>query len=218
DTCCIDKTSSAELSEAINSMYKWHQAARRCYVFLFDIAIPESLPSCKWFTRGWTLQELVAPMDVAFFDREWRYLGSRFELADDLANITGIPKTVLNRTTPSFNHSVAQKMSWAAKRVTTREEDIAYCLFGIFEVNLPFLYGEGAERAFIRLQEQIMKESNDMTLFAWQSEHSDCFRGILARSPREFAQAGAVTSILHPSQNPEFTVTNKGLRIETSIA
>ncbi|KAF2256584.1 HET-domain-containing protein, partial [Trematosphaeria pertusa] len=235
DSCCIDKSSSAELSEAINSMFKWYGAARRCYAYLSDFDFDELrgddqpiaaslnakrvLSKCRWFYRGWTLQELLAPRDVWFFDCHWRYFGSRLQISSILSEITTIPEPVFKTTMSRrySEYSIAQRMSWAAGRQTTREEDIAYCLFGIFHVNLPLLYGEGGERAFIRLQEEIMKESNDLTLFAWSSEGEQCCRGLLARSPREFASAGDIHSKTDVNKNPEFTLTNKGLRIETSI-
>ncbi|KAF6841661.1 het domain-containing protein [Colletotrichum plurivorum] len=171
DTCCIDKTSSAELSEAINSMYRWYSAAEWCFDFLSDVAHCEpidDIPSksgfeqSRWFTRGWTLQELLAPVDVSFLDRDWRYMGSRWFNAQQISRITGIPADVLSSPEEARNKSVAQRMSWASRRETSRSEDVAYCLLGLFDINMPLLYGEGA-RAFIRLQQEIAREHSDQS-------------------------------------------------------
>jgi hypothetical protein len=118
-----------------------------------------SFPESKWFTRGWTLQELIAPSKVIFYSREWKYLGTKSELARELTDITGIDGRVLKGDHPSVC-SIADRMSWVSKRGTTREEDIAYSLLGIFNINMPLLYGKRG-KAFIRLQEEIMKASDD---------------------------------------------------------
>ena len=169
DTCCIDKTSSAELSEAINSMFDWYQKSAICYAYLSDAksvqphesedVLVEKLGSCRWFTRGWTLQELIAPSNMLFFGNDWEMIGTKERLSGVLTRITGIDKVILEGGNVN-EISVAKRMSWASKRVTTRTEDIAYCLLGIFDVNLPLLYGEG-RKAFTRLQEEIMKSSDD---------------------------------------------------------
>ncbi|TWU70972.1 hypothetical protein ED733_001703 [Metarhizium rileyi] len=222
DTCCIDKSSSAELTEAINSMFNWYRSSGRCYAYLCDFDSRETTSNfsrCRWFTRGWTLQELVAPSDIRFYDMNWEYFGSKSELWAALSAITGIDRPILDGTSPLFMISTAKKMSWAAYRQTSRVEDVAYCLLGIFGISMPLVYGEGA-RAFARLQEEIMKESNDLTLFAWQAELGDSasYRGVLARSPREFANAGDVISSTSNKSNAEFAMTNKGLRIQSALS
>jgi hypothetical protein len=164
DTCCIDKTSSAELSEAINSMFKWYQAAGICYVYLEDVDVGANIVNpdvsrCRWFSRGWTLQELVAPANVVFYDYKWSYIGNKRDgggFQVQLSRTTGIDARVLSGAVDLEDLSVACRMSWAASRTTSRPEDIAYCLIGIFQVNMPLLYGEGS-RAFIRLQEEILR-------------------------------------------------------------
>lgn len=170
--CCIDKTSSAELSEAINSMFRWYQNAQACYAYLADVSSdsgpsqePSEFSKSRWFTRGWTLQELIAPSNVVFYSRDWHILGTKDQLADLLERITRIDCETLRGQDLQFV-SVSKKMSWAAHRKTSRVEDIAYSLLGIFDVNMPLLYGEG-KKAFLRLQEEILKVSNDQTLFAW---------------------------------------------------
>ncbi|KAF2730040.1 HET-domain-containing protein, partial [Polyplosphaeria fusca] len=165
DTCCIDKTSTAELSEAINSMFRWYRMATTCYAYLSDVGSLRDLPHSRWFRRGWTLQELVAPRKIHFYGANWVLLGSKATLCAQLSISSGIEELVLR--SGQFEHvSIARKMSWAARRQTTRVEDQAYCLLGIFDVNMPLLYGEG-KKAFTRLQEEIMKTSDDQSLFAW---------------------------------------------------
>ena len=173
DSCCIDKTSSAELSEAINSMYRWYGRAAVCYAFLADVshddvahATGSQFRRSKWFTRGWTLQELIAPRNVVFLSQTWQVLGSKSNLALLLEEITGIEHAVLTHDKHLSTISVAARMSWASRRTTTRLEDEAYSLLGIFDINMPTLYGEG-RRAFMRLQEEILKYIPDQSLFAW---------------------------------------------------
>ncbi|KAH6697092.1 heterokaryon incompatibility protein-domain-containing protein [Plectosphaerella plurivora] len=172
DSCCIDKASSAELSEAINSMFPWYRAAVCCYALLEDYhhetLVPSALSRCRWFTRGWTLQELLAPSTVTFHAASGTCIGTRESLCRHIADITRIDADILTGELPLGAASVAKRMSWAANRQTTRLEDTAYCLLGIFDVNMPMLYGEGA-RAFVRLQEEIMKTTDDESLFACTS-------------------------------------------------
>jgi hypothetical protein len=168
-SCCIDKTSSAELSEAINSMFRWYSRSKVCYAYLTDVSydgFDDSLPKSRWFTRGWTLQELLAPSSVVFYSAEWTRIGDSEVLISVLRNVTRIDEGILSRTKSLDWVSVAEKMSWAATRETTRVEDMAYCLLGIFDINMPLLYGEGG-RAFQRLQEEILRNSQDQSLFAW---------------------------------------------------
>ncbi|OSD04051.1 HET-domain-containing protein [Trametes coccinea BRFM310] len=167
DTCCIDKTSSAELSEAINSMYLWYSEAVVCIVFLEDVDASQDprnphsqFRRSRWWRRGWTLQELIAPRAVLFVSRDWEPLGTKRSLADIIEQITGIDRSVLANDRPLNTISVARRMSWAAGRETTRLEDEAYSLMGLFDIHMPTLYGEG-RRAFIRLQEEILRRIPD---------------------------------------------------------
>lgn len=223
DTCCIDKTNSAELTEAINSMYQWYASSVVCYAYLSDLAlhgsaeVPDTrtLEGCRWFTRGWTLQELIAPSRVVFFDAVWRPCGTKVDLGRELSTITKIDYEVLLNPSILSTIPCARKMSWAASRQTTRVEDIAYSLLGIFGVNMPMLYGE-AEGAFIRLQEEIIKQSADMTLFAWQAttkSESQRYHGILAKGPEVFATAVDIEYLQDPRYNHEFSVTNRGVKL-----
>lgn len=217
DTCCIDKSSSAELSEAINSMFFWYKQATTCYAYLSDIFLdvnPTTLSKSKWFTRGWTLQELLAPKDVHFYSAEWQYLGNKTSLQIELQQITKIPSEALEGR-PLEQFSIAERMSWAANRVTTRIEDIAYCLLGIFDVNMALLYGE-REKAFFRLQQEIIQGSNDQSLFAWTDPllSADSETGILARSPKQFEHSSDIVSLGVWTMHDSFTFTHNGLGIE----
>jgi hypothetical protein len=170
DTCCIDKSNSNELVEAINSMFCWYRNAVKCYVYLSDVSRPlfdtddESHPQpwesafrkSKWFTRGWTLQELIAPASVEFFSKDWENLGNKASLEQHICEITGIPVRAL-RGSPLSDFSIAERMSWVETRETTRREDKAYSLLGIFDVHIPLIYGEGRDKALKRLREEIDK-------------------------------------------------------------
>lgn len=163
DTCCIDKASSAELEESINSMFRWYRDAAECYVYLADVSassVPSadaksiSFESSRWFTRGWTLQELVAPASVQFFSEDGVYLADKKSLEQSIHDAADIPLDALRgRLLSEF--SIAERMKWMEKRSTTREEDLAYSMLGIFGVCMPLIYGEGKEEAFRRLREAI---------------------------------------------------------------
>ncbi|KAI1813573.1 heterokaryon incompatibility protein-domain-containing protein [Poronia punctata] len=246
DTCCIDKSSSDELSEAINSMFKWYANASVCFAYLSDLPTKEqirkelSVPAsdadsdaanpdwhrdldspinkrwcqyfrrCRWFTRGWTLQELIAPRVLEFYDCQWNTAGSKLALRELIHDITHITLRVLEDGTRLSSTPVAVRMSWAADRDTTRAEDMAYCLVGIFDLNMPFLYGEG-DKAFIRLQEEICKQSADLTLFAWVSQARypqsprEQYRGMFAKHVSEFKYCNSIyhgISFLHALRHP----------------
>ena len=252
DTCCIDKLSSAELSEAINSMFRWFEGSEVCYTYLNDVTTGgqdqdlwvEEFKRSEWFTRGWTLQELIAPYRMDFYDAEWSKIGSREYLGSMIESVTGVEREDCNSTDEKsvqhgghyFTRSVAQRMCWASTRITTRAEDVAYCLMGIFDVNMPLLYGEGGRKAFYRLQIEIMAQSDDETLFAWnppsdQAEESPfscqhweecegsriCTRwhksGMLARSVQQFRGC----ELIVPQQRKfkirrrPYSMSNKGL-------
>lgn len=161
DTCCIDKSNNTELSEAINSMYRWYQNAAKCYVYLSDVEQDtldgdgeSAFKQSRWFTRGWTLQELLAPKSVEFFSSVGRRLGDKNSLRHIIHGITGVPVEALHGSRLS-EYTVAERLSWAERRQTTRVEDSAYCLLGIFGCYLPLIYGEGRERALERLKREI---------------------------------------------------------------
>ncbi|KGQ07306.1 Vegetative incompatibility protein HET-E-1 [Beauveria bassiana D1-5] len=224
DTCCIDKTSSAELNEAINSMYAWYRDAALCYAFLSDVPATVSdddagaFDRSAWFTRGWTLQELLAPAHVVFYDSAWQPLGSRDEapLTERIAAVTRIDAAVLRGDVALTDRSVAQRMAWAADRTTTRLEDRAYSLLGLFGVNMPMLYGEGGARAFRRLQEEIMKVSDDQSLFAWSVsvDEEQGLTGLLAHSPADFAGCADLVEPRQRWNHQPYSMTNRGLSLE----
>ncbi|KAL7925178.1 ankyrin repeat-containing domain protein [Trichoderma austrokoningii] len=212
DTCCIDKTSSAELSEAINSMFNWYQQAERCYAHLADVPSKLTFQESEWFTRGWTLQELLAPSDIHFVDDTWQCIGTKTTRQQDISDCTGIPVNILCGDDDLDTASVAQRMSWASKRKTQRLEDRAYCLMGIFGIYMPLIYGEG-EQAFLRLQEEIMKISHDDSLFAWKS--SDSRGGLLATSPEAFEDSGDIIQFnLFNDHNAAFTINSRGIHLK----
>jgi hypothetical protein len=172
DTCCIDKANNTELSEAINSMFRWYRGATKCYVYMPDVSKNDSgndrsaaskweseFLKSEWFTRGWTLQELIAPKSVYFFSREGEQLGDKKSLEQQIYEATGIPPKALQGEDLS-QFSVEERMSWATKRKTTIEEDVAYCLLGVFGVYMPLIYGEGKQSALARLQREIQMLSN----------------------------------------------------------
>lgn len=227
DTCCIDKSSSAELTESINSMFAWYRQAARCYVFLSDFLpgseehIEQHLPKCRWWTRGWTLQELIAPVELQFYDSGWVLVGTKRGLLRIVAEITKIPQDVLLNGTDSVlsKFSIAARMAWAAYRETTRPEDEAYCLLGLFNVNMPLIYGEG-RKAFRRLQEEIVKSSDDLTILGCDSSSACGFTveeaaasrySLFALCSAQFRGCENVSQHAYRFQT-DFTVTNRGLR------
>lgn len=258
DTTCIDKRSSSELSEAINSMFAWYRGAKVCLAYLADVELGEtadrqpkewelaiSQPNwhpgkrftkirdqfnkSRWFTRGWTLQELLAPRVVLFLSKDWQYIATRSHLRREISELTNIPDEALISFRPE-SYTVASTMSWASGRSTTRVEDMAYCLMGIFDINMPLLYGEG-RKAFRRLQEEIIKVSNDQSIFAWSLVHDPLtlsevlgFVPDLAPSPESFSwilfkKATKLKFMrLKPyTERSHYMMTNSGLRITVPL-
>jgi hypothetical protein len=208
DTCCIDKSSSAELQEAINSMYQWYANSAVCYAYLSDVSMPNhdvnkvgrrlpetacisSFQASEWFTRGWTLQELLASQNVVFFDTNWKRCGTASDLNVLIQTVAGIDirgfaKGIGQDRAKLWTIRVGRRMAWASNRQTKRIEDRAYSLLGLFDVNMPMLYGE-SERAFQRLQEEIIKTEEDASILAWSYLDTDT----------EFASNGLATSPAH---------------------
>ena len=256
DTCCIDKTSSAELTEAIASMWRWYNNPGACYVYLPDLRpdsytawapteakslaederarlqhqsaslrLLQALYRCRWFSRGWTLQEMLAPPapeNVRFFDSHWTEIGNRSSLAEDLAKVTGVDLACLRGSQRLDSYSVAQRMSWAARRKTTRVEDRAYSLLGIFNVNIPIMYGEG-HKAFLRLQEEILRTHSDHTIFVWDWREADAISypdmdssHLFAPSPDAFKRYRHVVPLRHREQS-DCEITNAGVRLKVQL-
>ena len=217
DTCCIDKSSSTELSESVNSMFRWYQNADICYAYLSDVTSTKAEASdfndSEWFRRGWCLQELLAPSALQFYNRDWIMLGTKEELSQRISEITRIHDEAIRRLSID-NYSIAQRMCWATGRQTTRVEDIAYSLLGIFKVNMPLVYGEG-ERAFIRLQQEIIKQSNDQSILVHSS--SGPSQLLLATSPSDFRQSSHIVRSEKPLLGKPYTLTNVGLSIELML-
>jgi hypothetical protein len=252
DTCCIDKRSSAELSEAINSMYRWYKESFECFVYLEDYRPdePSSFHACEWFSRGWTLQELLAPKHCVFFTTTWKIVGHKHywdhqycscgkkestpgdlacgpNLLPQLAAATNISRDILSGLKPVRSASAAQRMSWASRRSTTRVEDHAYSLLGLFDINMPLLYGEGIG-AFRRLQEEIIRTSDDTSIFCFDMEGTMTLHDVLASDrprtayvqlladrPSQFLQCSKVGRGIVRIYEP-YSVTHRGLRMVTA--
>ncbi|GAW19450.1 hypothetical protein ANO14919_089370 [Xylariales sp. No.14919] len=240
DTCCINKNSATEESESINSMFKWYREAKLCITYLSDVKRDAGLPitsskifqrtyneePSEWFSRGWTLQELLAPQDMQFYDRDWAYIGTKREMADTLARVSGIDARYLTGASHFREACIAVKMSWMAQRTTTREEDMAYSMVGIFGVTMTPQYGEG-RGAFMRLQEILLSTYHfDESLFAWKmpeltsgAEHGvggDKWAagewGLIAASPEWFGGSGDIVTIPERPEARSFVMTPQGLR------
>jgi hypothetical protein len=218
-------------------MYRWYKMAKVCFVYLSDYQwnLPGGaryweereylgeyldLRDSRWITRGWTLQELIAPKKVKFYDSRWTYIGDKKGNLQFISLATGINWEVL-RTGDLSGSSVAQRMSWASSRKCTRIEDVAYSLMGIFNINMPMLYGEG-ENAFLRLQEEIIKTTFDQSIFAWVDQDPgkvgpSVHRGLLARSPQEFASCRSIVTQPTIHYSVPYSVTNLGLFLETAL-
>jgi hypothetical protein len=238
DTCCIDKSSSAELSEAINSMYIWYARSHVCYAYISDVSElgtgksrreDSPLRGSRWFTRGWTLQELLAPRKLVFYTASWVCMGRRSDLIAIISDVTGIDASYLrmlgikNTRSRIIGLNTGLKLSWASKRETLREEDMAYCLMGLLGVNMPLLYGEGGARAFRRLQEEVIRNRYDQTILAWGTHWS------ARMQPRRFNMMPFIaesvscfkswidTMKLLPAQGSHFSLTNLGLLIDMPL-
>ena len=200
DTCCINKANYTELSQAINSMFRWYRDAIRCYVYLPDVSSPafdtnkesnlrpweSNFRKSRWFERGWTLQELLASSLVEFFSRERQRLGDKGSLKQQIHEITGIAVLALQGA-PLSQFSVEERLSWIERRQTKLEEDKAYSLLGIFDVSMPLIYGEGGEKAFKRLREEIDKPLKGLLQNSVQMEKEDkeCIQHLRVTDPRD---------------------------------
>lgn len=238
DSCCINKESSAELTMAINSMWRWYWESSVCFTYLSDLSgdCPfledpsevepedlgttsvdpwyEQLAQCRWFARGFTLQELLAPNTLHFFNSQWTFIGTKRSLIATVSNITGIDQIALRDRELLRSCTIAKRMSWAADRKTRYIEDRAYSLLGLFNVNMPLLYGEG-ERAFIRLQEEIIKTSTDHSIFIWEPlgtlEEQARADLLFASSPDQFRHCKKVVRYQEVRADSHAHLTNRGL-------
>jgi len=226
DTCCIDKASSAELDESIRSMFKWYRNSALCIIHLSQTASLDDMPGDDWFRRGWTLQELLAPEKVQFFNKSWDRLtpislhndkdpSSLSQTLEIAAVVTGIPLDELRSFDPS-PRKVDERMTWAANRVVTREEDTAYSLMGLFDVSISTAYGEGLDRAFCRLVEAIMMAGGDPSVLNWgglpaKNHTSAC----MPASPASYQNHPERSS--HNICRMDVALTSKGLRVPLVI-
>ncbi|PZC88995.1 multiple ankyrin repeat protein single kh domain protein, partial [Pyrenophora tritici-repentis] len=216
DTCCIDKANNTELSEAINSMFRWYQNARRCYVFLSDVENhalegdgESAFRKSRWFNRGWTLQELLAPKSVEFFSKEGERLGDKETLKQTIHEITGIPIGALSGSKLS-EFDVAERFSWAENRQTTREEDGAYCLLGIFGIYMSLIYGEGKDNAIKRLQRKVQEASEDIA--------GASVNNTKTRSRSQEVRLGKICSWLSaPDPSTNYHKAHKQRQVETGV-
>ncbi|XXH06186.1 hypothetical protein Hte_012632 [Hypoxylon texense] len=222
DTCCLDQTNSSEISHGINSMFKWYHKSSFCVVYLADVTwtsnmsrkeLKRQLGNSRWLERAWTLQELIAPKEIRFYNREWNYMDTKAGLVDEIDEITHIDYRILKGLSSCSMCSIAHRMSWAAKRKATRPEDIAYSLLGIFNVHLPIIYGEGLRNAFYRLQQAIAITTSELSIFGWGgrlSPSGSSSSSVFADSPADFQSSyGLIGNI--PERHYE--LTNKGVRI-----
>lgn len=171
DTCCIDKTSTSDTQEAINAMFRWYKESMICYAYLEDVDVEDaksletSFTHARWFTRGWTLQELIAPTSLLFVDKNWLEIVDKNNGLRQIERATGIRPDKLR----NFDEcSIRERFSWASQRHTTLVEDRAYSLFGLFGINMPLIYGEG-DRAFLRLQQELIRQYDDASLLLWEA-------------------------------------------------
>ena len=212
-------------------MYRWYENAQICYACLHDVAdgpedlVLQALIKSDWFTRGWTLQELLSAGVVHFVDKSWKsILGDKRSLCYVISEITGIKSWVLEQAGTNTRRSalnfcsVAQRMYWEARRTCTREEDSAYFLRGLFEVQMLLLYGEGGCGAFLRLQQEIMKKSMDESIFSWRGQYDESgWTGMLAISPKDFEDSGNIIECAFDLQRVEYAMTNRGLKFEAML-
>ncbi|KAG1817254.1 uncharacterized protein BJ212DRAFT_1270865 [Suillus subaureus] len=227
DTCCIDKTSSSELDESLRCMFRWYRNTSICIVYLAETTSIDGFYNDEWFTRGWTLQELLAPNTIRFFRKDWAPLtGYTNDKADHAANrpimetiaeVTGISLQDLQAFVPG-PFQVDTRMVWAARRRTTRSEDVAYSLMGIFDVSIPIAYGEGAQRAFCRLVEAIMQVSNEPGVLNWAGKPARIHRLSSAFPSAPVCYFGHPDNVRSlADEKREFSLTNRGLRIQLLV-
>jgi hypothetical protein len=241
DTCCIDKTNSVELQEAINSMFRWYQEAEVCYVYLSDVHLEVNddlgklvIRESIWFKRGWTLQELLAPHKLMFYDSNWRLIGDKESCCPIISSITGIGVNCILNSSEVRREMYFTRISWVEDRQTTKAEDIAYCLMGILDVHMPLQYGEGEFKAFGRLQHELVKRTSSSSLLAWGLSFKNCIstgpdlwsifprsikrQDILAQSPKRFSHQLLLESVATLRDRSKAWVhTNRGFKVEVML-
>lgn len=223
---CIDYSSSAEISECMNSLFGTLRESAVCLVYLEDVLLQAGAPAAsevagkllrtsRWLQRIWTLPELIASKDIIFFDRNWRQIGTKQLLLHELSAATRIDRLVLEDSESLSDFSVGRKMSWASACSYDREEDLAYALIGLFGISMMILYGEG-HRAFFRLQEEILKITDDASLFCWQAgpDAAHAYRGLFAHFPAEFSHFASIPPIAPLRIHGDLQLTSEGVVIK----
>ncbi|KAI6080838.1 heterokaryon incompatibility protein-domain-containing protein [Hypoxylon rubiginosum] len=221
DTCCLDQANISEVAHGINSMFEWYRKSSFCVVYLADVTwtpsinrndLRRQLSNSRWFERAWTLQELIAPKEVRFYNRDWNYIDSKTGLADEIYTITHIDYRILRGTSACSMCSIAHRMSWAANRKASKPEDLAYSLLGIFNVHLPMIYGEGLRSAFHRLQQAITMTTSELSIFGWSARNfpNNNISNIFANSPADFASSH---DLIGNIPEKHYELTNKGVLI-----
>ncbi|KAG2353482.1 heterokaryon incompatibility protein-domain-containing protein [Suillus spraguei] len=183
DTCCIDQTNNVEVQQSVNSMFIWYRHSTLTIIYLSDVppsSQPGALANSAWNTRGWTVQEFLAPRLVLFYQKDWSpYLDDRspnhkdsLVIMKEMGDATGIDAQALIAFRPGMRDA-REKLQWVSARVTTWQEDIAYSLFGIFGVRLPVIYGEKKQSALGRLLQEVVAQSGDISALDWVGESSE---------------------------------------------
>ncbi|KAH7001125.1 hypothetical protein EDB80DRAFT_721522 [Ilyonectria destructans] len=222
DSLCIDRSSTAALSEAINSMFQIYQGSEVCLVHLSDIDSEKNpldnpghhIQHSRWTSRVWMLQELIASENLQFYDNQWKRVGNKKSLLSFLSRLLQVDRVVLENSEYLLQFPIGQRMCWASRLSAIRQEDVAYSLLGIFGVSMTILYGEG-ERAFIRLQEVILQDTDDATLFAWKSAGDEPYRGLFAHSPSEYKHFGAQSYRMPLRIQGRIQTSSAGILIDT---
>lgn len=228
DWLCIDSSSSASLERAVNGALFLLQHCALCIVHLDDLDIghqgsfeEEGLAKCRYWTRSWTLQELIIPKKVQFYDASWKFCGEKHDadVSSLVSTVTGIPVPVLVDPDALWDTALAVRMSWAARRTCRREEDIAYSLLAIAGVTLQVRYGEGSQATFLRFQEEVLRNTQDTSLLAWRSSVGNLPRGLLAQSPSEFQHfQGTPAKVSRPWEfDGAMCFNSRGIQIQSNV-
>ncbi|KAG2160226.1 uncharacterized protein EDB93DRAFT_1217741 [Suillus bovinus] len=220
DTCCIDKQYNVELEESLNSMFVWYRHSALTIVYLSDVRESGALTNSDWNRRGWTIQELLAPKVILFYQKDWTpYLDDHSSnhkmstaIMQELGAATGIDQESLTNFHPSMSNA-REKLKWASTRTTTRKEDIAYSLFGIFGVRLSVYYGEKEQFALGRLLQDIVAQSGDITALDWVGKPSK-FNSCL---PAEIASYQYPPYVPPPLSEDEIQTSVSSLRDVVSV-
>lgn len=223
DAVCINRRSIDALSKTLNSLAEIYRKSRLCIVYLHDLFDTEAshfdvergLSSCSWIKHVWMLPQLIFSTVLQFYDAQWMHIGSKRQLSAELSRITAIEEGVLDGSESLEDYPNCVKMSWAAGLSAEAIEDVAYSLLAVFNVNMTIRYGEGME-SFLRLQEEILKNTDDYSLLAWQPIPNQSYRGLLAHSPLEYSHFKN-KSKESPSLRGQLKIQSDGLYIQAGL-